>query len=75
MFSPEAVRNSIRSSAEFTPTGTEVRFELHPLSSDIDVGFIKTPGIVGLLQIWAAAFFKFKSYTLDLAVDGGVIQR
>ena len=47
--------------------------QIHPLATDFDIGLIDPPGIVGLLQIRAATFIKFRRITLNPAVDGGVI--
>ncbi len=49
--------------------------QIHPLSSDFDVGFVNPPRIIGLLQIRAAAFIEFGRITLNPAVDGSVVQR
>ena len=48
--------------------------QIHPLAPDFDVGFVNSPGIVSLLQVWAATFIDFRCIALDPAVDSGVIQ-
>ena len=47
--------------------------QIQPLAFDLDVGLINLPRIVGLLQVWATAFIKVWSVSLNLAVDGRMI--
>jgi hypothetical protein len=49
--------------------------EIQPLASDLDIGLVDPPRIIGLFQIWAAARIDFRCILLDPAVDGGVVQR
>ena len=53
--------------------GIDYPIQVPPSASDLDVGLIDAPGIIGLLELGAAAFFQFRSIPLDPAKYRGMV--